>query len=191
MDGFEFCKALKNDERISHIPVILLTALSDNENQIKGYKLGADGYMTKPFDPSLLKTRIENIIKARTDLKERFSGDVESNVDALTHSPVDEEFMSKLTAIIDKNINDSELSGQLLCSELGISSSTLYRKVKELTDLSPNEFIRTIRLKRSVALLKSHRNSVAEVSYMLGFNDPYYFSRCFKKQFGYPPSNLL
>jgi len=191
MDGFEFCKALKNDERISHIPVILLTALSDNENQIKGYKLGADGYMTKPFDPSLLKTRIENIIKARTDLKERFSGDVESNVDVLTHSPVDEEFMSKLTAIIDKNINESELSGQLLCSELGISSSTLYRKLKELTDLSPNEFIRTIRLKRSVALLQSKRNSVAEVSYMLGFNDPYYFSRCFKKQFGYPPSNLL
>ncbi len=191
MDGFEFCKTLKNDERISHIPVVLLTALSDSENQIKGYKLGADGYLTKPFDPSLLKTRIENIIKARIDLKEKFSGDVESNVDVLTHSPIDEEFMNKLTQIIEENISDTNLAGNFLCSELGISSSTLYRRVKELTDLSPNEFVRTIRLKKAVQLLKSKRNNVSEVSDMVGFNDPYYFSRCFKKQFGFPPSNLL
>lgn len=191
MDGFEFCETLKNDERISHISVILLTALSDNENQIKGYKMGADGYLTKPFDPSLLKTRIENIIKARAELKAQFSGDMESNVDVLTHSPVDEEFLKKLSAIIENNIDDTNLTGNVLCSELGTSSSTLYRKVKELTDLSPNEFIRTIRLKKAVQLLKSKRNNVSEVSDMVGFNDPYYFSRCFKKQFGFPPSNLL
>ncbi len=191
MDGFDFCKNLKKDERISHIPVILLTALSDNENQMKGYKLGADGYLTKPFDPSLLKTRIENIIKARVDLKEKFSDDVESSVDVLTHSPIDEEFMNKLTAIIEENIGETNLTGSLLCSELGISSSTLYRRLKELTDLSPNEFIRTIRLKKAFQLLKTKRNNVSEVSDLVGFNDPYYFSRCFKKQFGYPPSNLL
>ena len=191
MDGFEFCKALKNDERISHIPVVILTALSDNANQIKGYKLGADGYLTKPFDPSLLKTRIENIVKARADLKEKFSGDVDSNVDLLTHSPVDEEFMRRLTAVIEENISDTNLGGKLICSELGTSSSTLYRRVKELTDLSPNEFIRTVRLKKAFQLLKQKRNNVSEVSDMVGFNDPYYFSRCFKKQFGYPPSNLL
>jgi signal transduction histidine kinase/ligand-binding sensor domain-containing protein/DNA-binding response OmpR family regulator len=191
MDGFEFCKTLKNDERISHIPVILLTALSDNENQIKGYKQGADGYLTKPFDPSLLKTRIQNIVKARADLKKTFSGDVESTVNVLTHSPVDEEFLKKLTAVIEMNISDTQLAGPMLCSELGVSSSTLYRKVKELTDLSPNEFIRTIRLKKAVQLLRLKRNNVSEVSDMVGFNDPYYFSRCFKKQFGFPPSDLL
>ncbi len=191
MDGFDFCKNLKNDERISHIPVILLTALSDNENQMKGYKLGADGYLTKPFDPSLLKTRIENIIKARVDLKEKFSDDVESSVDVLTHSPIDEEFMNRLTGIIEENISDTNLTGSSLCAELGISSSTLYRRLKELTDLSPNEFIRTIRLKKAFQLLKTKRNNVSEVSDLVGFNDPYYFSRCFKKQFGYPPSNLL
>lgn len=191
MDGFEFCKTLKNDERISHIPVILLTALSDNENQIKGYKLGADGYLTKPFDPSLLETRIQNIVKARSDLKKTFSGDVESSVDVLTHSPVDEEFLKKLTVIIEQNISDPNLAGNFLCSGLGVSSSTLYRKVKELTDLSPNEFIRTIRLKKAVQLLRSKRNNVSEVSDMVGFNDPFYFSRCFKKQFGFPPSDLL
>lgn len=188
MNGFEFCETLKNDERISHIPVVLLT---DNENQIKGYKSGADGYLTKPFDPTLLKTFISNIIRTRTDLKKRFSADMESNVDMLTHSPVDEEFLNKLTAIIEKNISDPNLAGSLLCSELGVSSSTLYRRIKELTDLSPNEFIRTIRLKKAVTLLKSKRNNVSEVADMVGFNDPYYFSRCFKKQFGFPPSEML
>ncbi|MGQ1948261.1 two-component regulator propeller domain-containing protein [Geofilum sp. OHC36d9] len=191
MNGFEFCKMLKNDERISHIPVVLLTALSDNDNQMKGYKMGADAYLTKPFDPSLLKIRIENIVKARTDLKKKFSGDMESNVDVLTHSPVDEEFLNKLTTIIEANISDANLAGNLLCSALGVSSSTLYRKVKELTDLSPNEFIRTIRLKKAVKLIKLKRNNISEVSDMVGFNDPYYFSRCFKKQFGFPPSSLL
>lgn len=191
MNGFEFCKVLKNDERISHIPVVLLTALSDNDNQMKGYKMGADAYLTKPFDPSLLKIRIENIAKARADLKKKFSGDMESNVDVLTHSPVDEEFLNKLTTIIEANISDANLAGNLLCSALGVSSSTLYRKVKELTDLSPNEFIRTIRLKKAVKLIKLKRYNISEVSDMVGFNDPYYFSRCFKKQFGFPPSSLL
>ncbi|WP_372755224.1 PleD family two-component system response regulator [Labilibaculum sp.] len=89
MDGFKFCSELKNDESISHIPVILLTALFDNENKIKGYKLGADGYLVKPFDPSLLKSRIDNIIKARLELKEKFSEEVEGDVDVLAHSPID------------------------------------------------------------------------------------------------------
>lgn len=131
------------------------------------------------------------MLRQELTLKKKFSGDVESNVDMLTHSPVDEEFLYKLTAIIEKNISDTNLAGNLLCSELGLSSSTLYRKVKELTDLSPNEFIRTIRLKKAVQLLKSKRNNVSEVSDIVGFNDPYYFSRCFKKQFGFPPSDLL
>lgn len=191
MNGFEFCENLKNDERISHIPVILLTALTDNENQIKGYKSGADGYLTKPFDPTLLKTFISNIIKSRADLKKSFAADIDSNVEMLTHSPVDEEFLNRLTAIIEQNINDTNLAGSRLCQELNVSSSTLYRRVKELTDLSPNEFIRTIRLKKAVVLLKSKRNNVSEVADMVGFNDPYYFSRCFKKQFGFPPSEML
>ncbi|MFA9370838.1 MAG: two-component regulator propeller domain-containing protein [Labilibaculum antarcticum] len=191
MDGFLFCEELKNDESISHIPVILLTALSDNENKTKGYKLGADGYMVKPFYPSLLKTRIDNIVKARAELKERFLKDVESDVNVLTHSPIDEEFMTKLTDFIEERMSDPELTASLLCSEMGMSSSKLYRKVKELTDLAPNEFIRTIRLKKSAYLLKSKRHNVSEVATLVGFNDPLYFSRCFKKQFGFPPSNLL
>ncbi|WP_035644312.1 two-component regulator propeller domain-containing protein [Flavobacterium sp. ASV13] len=191
MDGLEFCEELKRDEFISHIPVILLTALSENDDKVRGYGVGADGYIVKPFEPSLLKTVIENIIKSRLELKEKFSGEVESKVGLLTHSPIDEEFMEKITGLINDNLSEVELSTEFLCDKLGVSSSKLYRKIKELTDLAPNEFIRTIRLKKAAQLLKTKRYNVSEVTELVGFNDPLYFSRCFKKQFGFPPSKLI
>ncbi len=191
MDGLEFCKILKNDDDISHVPVILLTALSDSDDKIRGYSSGADGYLVKPFEPSLLKTRIENIIKSRMELKNKFSGEVESEVTTLTHSPADELFMEKLTQLIEDDMGNLELNTAFLCHELGMSSSKLYRKIKEITDLAPNEFIRTIRLKKAAHLLNTKKYNVSEVTGLVGFNDPLYFSRCFKKQFGYPPSNLI
>ncbi|WP_281636186.1 hybrid sensor histidine kinase/response regulator transcription factor [Flavobacterium marginilacus] len=191
MNGLDFCEELKKDEFISHIPVVLLTALSENEDKVKGYGIGADGYLVKPFEPSLLKTVIENIIKSRLELKEKFSGEVESKVGLLTHSPIDEEFMTKITALINDNLDEIDLSTEFLCDKLGVSSSKLYRKIKELTDLAPNEFIRTIRLKKAAQLLKTKRYNVSEVTELVGFNDPLYFSRCFKKQFGFPPSKLI
>ncbi|MCL5129817.1 hybrid sensor histidine kinase/response regulator transcription factor [Algibacter sp. L4_22] len=189
--GLEFCEELKNDEFISHIPVILLTALSENEDKVKGYNIGADGYLVKPFDPSLLRSIIVNIIKSRLELKSKFSNDAESEIGLITHSPVDEVLMGKISKLIDENISKPDLTTGYICEELGVSSSKLYRKIKELTDLAPNEFIRTVRLKRSVQLLKTKKYNVSEVTDLIGFNDPLYFSRCFKKQFGYPPSKLL
>ncbi|MFY0713638.1 response regulator [Seonamhaeicola sp. NFXS20] len=191
MDGLEFCKELKNDEFISHTPVILLTALSENEDMVKGFDVGADGYLTKPFDPSLLKSRIVNIIKTRLELKSKFSDEADSDVGLLTHSPIDEDFMKKVSETIEKNLSNPDLTTSFLCSELGVSSSKLYRKIKELTDLSPNEFIRTVRLKKSAQLLKTRKYNVSEVTDLIGFNDPLYFSRRFKQQFGFPPSKLL
>ncbi|MBA4316875.1 MAG: hybrid sensor histidine kinase/response regulator [Flavobacterium sp.] len=191
MDGLKFCTELKKDEFISHIPVVLLTALSENEDKVKGYEIGADAYLVKPFEPSLLKTVIENIIKSRAELKAKFSGEVESKVSLLTHSPIDEEFMAKVTNLINDNLSDLDLSTEYLCDKLGVSYSKLYKKIKELTDLAPNEFIRTIRLKKSAELLKSKKYNVSEVTNLIGFNDPLYFSRCFKKQFGFPPSKLI
>ena len=191
MNGLDFCKELKSDEFISHIPLVLLTALSENEDKVKGYGIGADGYLVKPFDPSLLRTVIDNIIKTRLELKTKFSGEVESEIGLLTHSPIDEEFMEKVTALINDNLNEPELSTVYLCDKLGVSSSKLYRKIKELTDLAPNEFIRTVRLKKSAQLLKTKKYNVSEVTNLVGFNDPLYFSRCFKKQFGFPPSKLI
>ncbi len=191
MDGLEFCKELKNDEFISHTPVILLTALSDNEDKLKGYDLGADGYLVKPFEPSLLRTMISNVIKTRLKLKTKFSGEVESDLSLLTHSPIDKEFLKNVTDLIEFNLSEEYLTTAFLCQELGMSSSKLYRKIKELTDLAPNEFIRTIRLKKSAVLLKSKKYNVSEVTTLIGFKDPYYFSRRFKTQFGFPPSKLL
>ncbi|WP_281299316.1 hybrid sensor histidine kinase/response regulator [Flavobacterium limnophilum] len=191
MNGLDFCRELKNDEFISHIPVILLTALSENDDKVKGYGVGADGYVVKPFEPSLLKTIIENMIKSRLELKAKFSGEVESKIGLLTHSPIDEDFMAKVTNLINDNISELELSTEFLCDKLGVSSSKLYRKIKELTDLAPNEFIRTIRLKKAAQLLKTKKYNVSEVTDLVGFNDPLYFSRCFKKQFGFPPSKLI
>ncbi|WP_281336732.1 hybrid sensor histidine kinase/response regulator transcription factor [Flavobacterium eburneipallidum] len=191
MDGLEFCKQLKEDEFISHIPVVLLTALSENEDKVKGYEIGADSYLVKPFEPSLLKTVIENIIKSRAELKLKFSGEVESNVSLLTHSPIDEEFMTKVTHLINENLSDLDLSTDFLCDKMGVSYSKLYKKIKELTDLAPNEFIRTVRLKKAAEFLKSKKHNVSEVTDLVGFNDPLYFSRCFKKQFGFPPSKLI
>ena len=191
MDGFEFVEALKADENLSHTAVVLLTALAENENRIKGYKIGVDGYLVKPFDPSLLKTRIDNIIKIHFDLKQKFSGEAESDVISLAHSQIDIELISNIKSIIEDNISNPDLTSGFLCDELAMSSSKLYRKITQLTDLSPNEFIRTIRLKKSAQLLKTKNYNVSEVADMVGFNDPLYFSRCFKKQFGHSPSTLL
>ncbi|MCX2678644.1 ATP-binding protein [Galbibacter sp. EGI 63066] len=191
MNGYKFCETLKKSEAISHIPVILLTALSESDDKMKGYDAGADAYLSKPLDPYLLKTRIENIIKTRSELKAKFSHEIEGEVYDLAHSPVDAELIRKLSGFIEKNMNNPELSTALICKETGMSSSKLYRKLKELTDLAPNEYIRTIRLKKSAQLLKTRKYNVSEVTFMVGFNDPLYFSRCFKKQFGFPPSNLL
>jgi signal transduction histidine kinase/DNA-binding response OmpR family regulator len=191
MDGFEFVNALKSDEKISHTAIVLLTALSENENRIKGYKIGKDGYVVKPFDPYLLKSRIDNIIKIRIELKQRFSEETESDVTSLAHSQIDIDMISKIKEIIEEHISNSELTSTFLCSEIGLSSSKLYRKITDLTGMSPNEFIRTIRLKKSASLLKTKNYNVSEVANAVGFNDPLYFSRRFKEQFGYAPSKLI
>lgn len=147
--------------------------------------------MVKPFDPSVLKIRIDNSIKTRAELKQRFSGEVEADVSTLTHSQLDIDFILKVTILIEENIANPDLTASFLCDTLGMSTSKLYRKIKLLTDLAPNEFIRTVRLKKAATLLKSKNHNVSESADMVGFNDPMYFSRCFKKQFGYWSSKLI
>ncbi|RED47465.1 hybrid sensor histidine kinase/response regulator transcription factor [Seonamhaeicola aphaedonensis] len=191
MDGFDFVEAVKNDDNMSHTAIIMLTALAENENRIKAYKIGVDGYLVKPFDPALLKTRIENVIKIHFDLKQRFSGDAESDVMTLAHSQIDIDLISQIKEIIENNLSSPNLSPAFISKEMAMSSSKLYRRIKQLTDLSPNEFIRTIRLKKSAQLLKTKNYNVSEVSDLVGFNDPLYFSRVFKKQFGYSPSKVF
>lgn len=190
MDGFEFCKNVKNDLEISHIPIIILTALEDDKNRIQGYKLGADDYISKPFDPEILKTRVENLIDNRRLLKNKFSAEIHTGLDILSYSPVDDDFLSRVQNIIEENLTDPKLSTKMLSNNMNMSQSKFYRKLNKLTDLKPNDFIRTIRLKKATFLLKNKNYTISEVAYMVGFNDPLYFSKCFKKQFNLTPSDI-
>ncbi|MEM1135405.1 MAG: two-component regulator propeller domain-containing protein [Bacteroidota bacterium] len=190
MDGFEFCEKLKKHEEISHIPVILLTALGTHEHTLSGYQLGADDYITKPFEPELLKARIYNLIDNRKILQKKYQNEMHTELDILSNSIPDKNFLDKLKEVVETHIDDPTLSISTICAELYTSQSKLYRKLAELTDLKPNDFIKTIRLKKAVLLLRKTELNVAEVAYKVGFNDPLYFSKCFKKQFAVTPSEI-
>ncbi|WP_297089341.1 two-component regulator propeller domain-containing protein [uncultured Draconibacterium sp.] len=191
MDGLQFCKTLKSTPEISHIPVILMTALASVENKLEGYKTGADDYITKPFDPELLRIRIEKILENLTNLKKKFGKDFNLSSKELTVSKIDEEFLNKVIALIEENIDNSSFDIDSFCKNLGISSSQLYRKIKSITGVSPNEFIRTFRLRKAAELILESKLSISEIAYKVGFNDALYFSKCFKKQFGTSPSKYI
>ena len=188
-DGIQLCRALKNDLRTSHIPVILLTARSTILQIEDGLKIGADDYITKPFSMKLLKLRIANILQMRERLKELFSK--QFNLSNVREEPVtspDERFLQKLYAIMKEHLGDPGLNTDLFCSEIGMSRTNLYYKIKTLTNLSPTEFIRNSRLQIAAQLLAEKKIPIAEVSVMVGFNNHSYFSNCFKKVFGCSPS---
>ena len=130
-------------------------------------------------------------IQINSELKQKFSGEVESDISTLAHSQIDIDFISKVKEVIEHAISNPELSDKYLCDEMAMSSSQLYKKIKQLTDLSPKEFVRILRLKESVKLLKTKKHNVSEVANMVGFNDPLYFSKCFKNQFGDSPSKYI
>jgi signal transduction histidine kinase/ligand-binding sensor domain-containing protein/AraC-like DNA-binding protein len=191
MDGFEVCSHVKNDIRTSHVPVILLTALYEPEKQIGGFRTGADAYITKPFDENIFMARVENLIKSRAKLREIFSvSDSEwANGMELLHS--DRMLIEKASHFIDQHLNDRTLVIDTLASALGMSISTMYRKIKVLTNQSPTEFIRYIRLKKAVKLMDEGNTNVDEIGFAVGFNSHSYFTSSFKKQFGMTPSEYL
>jgi DNA-binding response OmpR family regulator len=191
MDGFDVCRQLKNDVHTSHMPVILLTALDEPEKQIGGLKTGADAYITKPFDENVLVAQIENLIRSRSKLREVFSvSDTEwSSGMELLHS--DRMLIDKATAIVELNLNDKTFVIDHLAAKLGISTSSIYRKLKVLTNQSPTEFVRYIRLKKAIRLMNEGNTNVDEISYAVGFNSHSYFTSSFKKQFGKTPSDYL
>jgi signal transduction histidine kinase/ligand-binding sensor domain-containing protein/DNA-binding response OmpR family regulator len=191
MDGFEVCRQLKNNLHTSHIPVILLTALNESEKQIGGYKTGADAYITKPFDENVLLAQIENLIRSRAKLRELFSvSDTEwSNGMELLFS--DRMLIEKATSVVEHHLNDKTFVIDHLAADLGISTSSLYRKLKVLTNQSPTEFVRYIRLKKAIRLMNDGNTNVDEIGYSVGFNSHSYFTNSFKKQFGKTPSDYL
>lgn len=191
MDGIEFCNKLKTDPKISHIPVIILTAKSSEESELEGLSTGVDAYVRKPFNMDILKTMIQNILAQRQELKDRFRKEIILEPEEITVTSADEMFLKKAMEIVEDHMGDPDFSVESMVKEIGMSRSKLYLKLKALTDQSTSEFIRTVRLKRAVQLLEKSDMTVKEIMYMTGFNTASYFSKCFKKQFGVAPSEYL
>lgn len=195
MDGIEFCRIIKQDVRTSHIPVILLTAKDSIRDKEEGYESGADSYLTKPFSAQLLRTRIYNLLETRRKLAYEITNRSQELSPQPGQQPImsrlDEDFLNKLTILIEENLNEEKLDNTFMTQHMNMSHSTLYRKVKGLTGISPNEFIRKIKLKNSLKLLMSGDFNISEAAYMTGFNNLSYFRECFKDEYGVSPSEYL
>ena len=192
MDGFELCKIMKSTYETSHIPIILLTALSEKTDQLHGLGLGADDYLTKPFDMNLLIQLIKSIIRNREVVRQKalklIKGDPNEHI--LTNE-LNDKFVKKMLEVAIANISKTEFDKEEFASAMNVSSSLLYKKIKSLTDQSPTDFIKTIRLNRAVELLQSGNYTITEVSELCGFASLTYFGIVFRKQFGKSPSEIL
>ncbi|WP_320908381.1 substrate-binding domain-containing protein [Bacteroides nordii] len=189
MDGIECCRRLKSELQTCHIPVILLTACSLDEQRIQGYDGGADSYISKPFSSQLLLARIRNLIDSHQRLKQ-FFGDRQTLAKE-DICDLDKDFVEKFKKIIEEKMSDSGLNVEDLGKDMGLSRVQLYRKIKSLTNYAPNELLRMARLKRAASLLASSELTVAEIAYEVGFTSPSYFTKCYKEQFGESPTEFL
>ena len=191
MDGLELCATIKNDIRYSHIPIILLTAKASEEHQLEGLSVGADDYITKPFNMEVLKLRINKIIEMTAKRQELFSREIKIEPSRITITPLDQQLVEKAIQIVEDNISETEFSVEELASSLNISRSYFYKKMIKITGKKPIEFIRTIRMKRAQQLLTESQMQVAEIAYTLGYNSPKVFSKHFKEEFNMSPSEFM
>ena len=189
MDGLECCRKLKTELQTSHIPVMLLTACSLDEQRIQGFECGADSYISKPFNSKLLLVRLRNLMDNHKRLKQ-FFGD-KTTLSKESVSEVDKGFANRFRALIEENLADSELSVEELGSKMGLGRVQLYRKIKALTNYSPNELLRIARLKKAASLLASSEKTISEITYEVGFTSPSYFTKCYKEYFGESPTDFL
>ena len=191
MDGAEFCRRVRQNALTSHIPFVMLTAKTDDDSKVKGMDVGADAYIEKPFSVQYLEACIRNILLIRRQLMEKFSTQPLEPVTEIAQNPTDNEFLTQMKQIIEENFSNSELNVDFLAERLNISRSGLFAKIKTLADVTPNEMIQIVRLKRAAQLLHEGGYMVSEVGYMVGFSNPSYFSKCFLKQFGIRPADYM
>jgi two-component system, cell cycle response regulator len=191
MDGFELCRLIKENFEHSHIPVILLTARNTLQSKIEGLELGADAYIEKPFSPEYLQVQIANLLTNRNKIKEYFASSPLVHIKSMAYSRADELFLEKINETILKNLGDTELDVEKLARFMNMSKPTLYRKIKSLSDLSPNEIINITRLKKAAELLVEGNYKIYEVANMVGYASQTNFGRNFHKQFGMTPSDYL
>ncbi|MBO7442172.1 MAG: response regulator, partial [Paludibacteraceae bacterium] len=188
--GDELCNKLKHDERTSHIPIILLTAVHSKESEIESLKRGADDYITKPFDIEVLDQKVMNMMRLKEKIRSRFKIEMISEpTKVVTQSP-DEKFMIRAMKVIEDNLSDADFDIEKFAVEVGVSRMQLYRKMNAITGMTVKEFIRNIRIKRAKQLLEDGAMTVSEVAYNVGFKDIAYFRKCFKQQVGINPSEI-
>ncbi|WP_047245503.1 two-component regulator propeller domain-containing protein [Maribacter thermophilus] len=187
INGLELCKRIKDDFETSHIPIILLSARAIDQQVVEGINSGADAYITKPFNSDILVAKINNLIKNREKLRLMFQNAKILEPSKVTATSVDEKLLHKLKQTIEDNIQDQNLTLEMLATEVGVSRAQLFRKVKALTGLTPNNFIKSIRLKYAVLLLEEDKFQISEIAFLSGFKEPSYFSRCFKEAYGCSP----
>ena len=188
-DGFELVQTLKQDERTSHIPIVLLTAKATQKAKLAGLKYGADAYLMKPFDKEELLVRLEKLLEVRKALQQRYRKDSLSLTFANAPKSQEDIFLEKLNDLLEKHYADTELSVKYLAKMLHLSHQQFYRKLKALTDQTPNRYLRAFRLQKAKALLMEDNDlNVSEVTYQVGFDNPNYFSRVFSEAFGVSPN---
>ncbi len=191
VDGFQFCKEIRHDERTSHIPIVILTAKADFDDKIEGLETGADDYITKPFSAKELKVRIRNLIYQRKLLRSRFKSATVIKPSEVTAISIDQVFLTKVIKTIEANFENQDFTPESLAASVNMSISQLNRKLNALIEQPAGQLMRSLRLQRAADLLKQKAGSVSEICYQLDFNDPAYFSRAFKKQFGCSPSEFV
>ena len=191
MDGFELCTNVKTDERISHIPVILLTARADLDSKMDGLEFGADDYVTKPFEMKELQIRSKNLIEQRLKLREKFSQLNDLNPEDISVTSADEKLLQRLLNVFENHIEEPDFTTEAFAREVGMSRMNLNQKLQALVNQSTNEFLRTLRLKRAAVLLNKYGGTVSEIAYKVGFNNTSYFARAFRKIYGVSPSRYI
>ena len=191
MDGIKLCKNVKQNIPTCHIPVIMLSAKSETKDQMEGLQMGADDYIPKPFSLSILTTKIQNMMRTRRRMLERYSKSLEVEPEKITFNAMDEALLKRAVSIVEKNMDNIEFSTDEFAREMNMSRSNLHLKLKAITGESTIDFIRKIRFNEAAKLLKDGRYTVAEVSTMVGFNTPSYFATSFKKYFGYLPTEYI
>lgn len=190
MDGLEFCSRLKTDERTSHIPVILLTAKSSQADHVSGLENGADLYLSKPFSTRVLELNVRNLLAFREKMRMKFSRQLLTETPEQLDNSVDTAFLQKVIQLVEEHMDEPEFGVEMLSRKVAMSQPVLYKKLKALTDMSVNDFVKSLRLKKAAALILKKQHTVYEVAYMVGYADRKYFSKEFKKQFGKTPTEF-
>ena len=191
MDGFELCRQIKSDVELSHLPFVLLTAKDTLQSRLEGLELGADAYIEKPFSPRHLKTQIANLLANRNKVKEYFANSPFAHVKSIAHTKEDERFMENLTGIILEHLQEQELDVERLAKYLNMSRPTFYRKIKAISDLTPNELINLTKLKKAAELLAVGSHDINDVAEFVGYSSVRIFVRNFQKQFSITPAEYL